>query len=74
MSDKLTARLVEFKNGQSRERASGQYGFTNNYDRLCVCGHRLGHHTAQAPHECIDGDFNPVDVPCGCMRFRLAKS
>lgn len=65
--------MAEAVNGQSRERASGRWGFTNDYERLCVCGHALGHHTAQAPHECIDNDFNPVDTPCQCLRFRPAK-
>lgn len=54
-----------------RERATGRYGFVNRWDRLCQCGHKLGDHTAQAPHDCIAVDFG--HGPCGCERFRPAK-
>ena len=73
MSDRLTTRLTKPGHGQSRYRDSGRYGYTNNFERLCVCGHTLGVHTAQAPHECIAQDFEPQEVPCQCQRFRPAK-
>lgn len=42
----------------------GKYSYEGDWERLCVCGHRLATHTAQAPHTCNEnGD-------CGCERFR----
>ena len=56
--------VEEKKDPQTRER-NGRYGYIGKLDRLCVCGHRLGDHTADAPHECL-GD-------CLCERFRPKK-
>jgi len=63
---------------QPRERRTGLYSFQGNWERLCECGHALGLHTAQAPHECMAGDATqiapekyPVDLgECDCVRFR----
>jgi hypothetical protein len=56
---------------RARERATGRYGFEGDWERLCTCGHTLGHHLAEAPHGCIESDF--ADVECDCERFRPAK-
>jgi hypothetical protein len=45
----------------------GRYDFDGRWERLCTCGHNLGHHTAEAPHTCIAGDF--ADEGCDCARF-----
>lgn len=71
----------------TRDPQSGQYGFQNNWTRLCVCGHELGYHTAEAPHDCINSDrlnigscggaLDPMRVPatdCDCQRFRPSKA
>jgi hypothetical protein len=42
------------------------------FDRLCVCGHRLGLHTAARPHTCIASDFDPA-IECACERFRRSR-
>ena len=53
-----------------RERLTGRYTFEGRFARLCTCGHPLGVHTAEAPHECIVGDLE--DINCDCLKFRLA--
>jgi hypothetical protein len=35
-------------------------------DRVCQCGHGLGEHAADAPHECL----KPHDDRSLCLRFR----
>lgn len=67
-----------------REKASGQFGFVHNWGRVCVCGHELGVHGGEAPHECFNEDRNNMpkfegalaDVPaepCDCRRFRPSR-
>lgn len=66
---------------------NGQFAFDGNFDRLCVCGHTLGVHSAGSPAGCLlyslsDAEksqevtlrkqLNP-DVNCGCVRFRLSR-
>jgi len=48
----------------------GRYAL-RGFDRLCKCGHTLGHHTAERPHVCIEGDFG---TPCDCEKFKAAKA
>lgn len=55
---------------QMRERQTGRYGYVNQWERLCRCGHTLGVHTAEPPHECIARDFDRTATSCGCMKFR----
>ncbi len=57
---------------QDREKATGRYGFEGDFDRLCVCGHRLGVHLAKAPHECVREEAGKSDG-CGCVRFRVQR-
>jgi hypothetical protein len=61
------------RSGHSRDKSSGQYSYQNKFERLCVCGHTLGMHTGDAPHECIAGDFLP-GVTCDCVKFRLQRT
>jgi diguanylate cyclase (GGDEF)-like protein len=46
-------------------RKSGQYSYQGKWDRLCVCGAKLGDHMAAAPH-----DYDTT----GCEGFRPAKT
>lgn len=48
--------------GQAREHKSGRYSYAA-LDRRCDCGHPLGSHTAENPHECLVAD-------CVCNRFK----
>jgi hypothetical protein len=45
---------------QTRERDTGRYAFQGDWGRKCVCGHELGVHTAEAPHECMNSDRNHI--------------
>lgn len=56
---------------RERDRSTGRYTYENRWERLCTCGHTLGHHTAEAPHVCIEPDFS--DIECACERFTPAK-
>jgi hypothetical protein len=71
---------------QPRERATGQYAFEGDWGRKCVCGHELGVHTAEAPHECMNSDRKHIacdgdewfdktiePTPCDCVRFRPTR-
>jgi hypothetical protein len=71
---------------QKRE-TDGRYAYDGNYDRLCVCGHTLGVHSAGSPADCLFYSFSEeekaqernsgkhlmVDADCGCHRFRLSR-
>ena len=48
----------------------GRYGYAGDQERLCVCGHKLGVHTGEAPHDCLGPDLHGG---CDCPRFKLAK-
>ncbi len=69
---------------QPREDATGQFGFVGDWARICVCGHELGVHGGEAPHECFNEDRNNMPrfegeltgiaaEPCGCRRFRPSR-
>jgi hypothetical protein len=60
-ADKRTA-----KDDHYRDRATGQYAYWNDFDRLCECGHRLGDHVAGG-FEC--GLFDHT-AGCQCQKFR----
>jgi len=63
---------VKPKDYRPRERATGRYGFEGDYERLCVCGHKLGAHAAQAPHDCFNSDTGlkgATGETCECKRF-----
>jgi hypothetical protein len=70
---------------QARERETGRYGFDGDWGRKCKCGHELGVHTAEAPHECMNNDRRHMadgpwfdhsiePAPCDCTRFRPVRS
>lgn len=70
---------------QARDRSTGQYSFEGQWDRLCVCGHELGVHAAEAPHDCMNSDrvniygaadpraFRFQKTDCACLKFRLSR-
>jgi hypothetical protein len=66
---------------QKREH-DGCYAFDGNLDRLCVCGHTLGVHSAGSPADCLLYSFpdgavelkgQQLPIDCGCKRFRLSR-
>ena len=57
---------------RERERGTGRFIHGDNSERLCVCGHTLGHHTAMAAEgrrPCFESDFDPT-CTCRCSRFK----
>lgn len=53
-------------NEQLRSSISGQY--ENKLDAMCTCGHTMGAHLAEGPHECVaDGCFD-------CAKFRKSRA
>jgi hypothetical protein len=55
-----------------RARGTGRYTYDEKYERLCVCGHPLGKHSAESPHDCFVGQFGEPES-CECPKFRPAK-
>jgi len=54
----------------ARDMKNGQYVCTNDFDRLCRCGHTLGVHaaaTVAGRRDCFNGD---TGEPCECTKFR----
>lgn len=58
---------------QNRDRADGRFTFDGNWDRLCVCGHKLGAHLAAGKHPCDNANHGKDGSECECPRFRPAK-
>lgn len=73
---------------QPREGKTGQFGFVNDWGRKCVCGHELGVHSGEAPHDCLNidrrGSLGTVNLPdwvdqtiepssCDCLKFRPVR-
>lgn len=70
---------------QPRDQSTGQFGFEGNWGRKCVCGHELGFHSAEAPHDCMNIDRYNIGIndewvdqsitntPCDCMKFRPSR-
>lgn len=58
-------------NNQHRNRNtnSGKYTYTN-LDLMCKCGHKLGTHTGEYPHDCCYGE-KPEEYKqtCNCDGF-----
>lgn len=53
---------------------AGRYKHTGNHERLCVCGHTLGDHSAEkvdGQRPCFAGDFG--HEPCACECFKLKR-
>lgn len=63
---------MEKKPNLNRDK-KGKYSYSN-FDLICTCGHRLGSHTAEYPHDCCYGEhpenYNQV---CKCNGFKLKK-
>lgn len=55
------AKRSKQKKRHSRDHRTGRYGFEGKWDRLCVCGVRLGEHDAEPPHAGQEND---------CPKFR----
>lgn len=57
---------------ENRNRSTGRYSYTGNFDRLCKCGHRLGIHAGEPPHDCFNEDKagGGTGEPCDCKEFR----
>lgn len=60
---------------QGRKR-NGQFD-TQDMDKICTCGHRLGHHAAGSgkagsERQCIAADFADIEI-CSCENFKKAK-
>jgi hypothetical protein len=56
----------------SRDRKTGRYSFEGDWDRVCVCGRRLGDHDAEAPHGFGDLSMDSRELP-DCSRFRPSR-
>jgi hypothetical protein len=50
----------------TRDRGNGQYAHSS-MDAACVCGHRLGEHTAAV----VNGRRDCLE--CGCVKFRKTR-
>lgn len=52
----------------------GRYSYSN-MELLCKCGHKLGAHTAEYPHDCCYGE-NPEEYKqvCDCNGFIKAPN
>lgn len=50
----------------------GKYSYSN-MELPCVCGHTLGRHTAEYPHDCCYGDGDDYIQKCDCHKFRRSR-
>ena len=58
---------MEQEKVQARDQ-DGKYKLWGNWDRVCVCGHRLGDHFAESPRNCCVDDSEEH-----CIKFRETK-
>lgn len=65
-----------------KRETNGQYAFDGNLDRLCVCGHDLGAHSAGSPADCLFYSLPKVEQngkpgankpECGCTKFKQSR-
>lgn len=65
-----------------REWATGRYTYDGRLERMCVCGHVLGDHSAGDGKDCLFYSLSAAgregrpgnDKPsCGCERFRQSR-
>jgi hypothetical protein len=63
-----------------KREVDGKYAHEGGYDRLCVCGHTLGVHSAGSPADCLLYSIpnhpellTTTNVECGCLKFRLSR-
>ena len=63
------------RRNQFRDPTNQRFAYTDNWDRLCVCGHKLGCHVAGG-FDCLNDE--PVKYatgePCDCKKFRPSKA
>lgn len=52
-----------------RQTRDTQGRYESGLERLCICGHRFGLHTAASPHTCHEDCDD-----CSCRGFKPAKS
>lgn len=65
------------KKVSERDRRTGQYAYSTNLDRLCICGHPLAVH-GEAGRTCLNEDVycdpRATGEVCGCDRFSPKRS
>lgn len=61
-----------------KRETDGKYAHEGGWERLCVCGHTLGVHSAGSPADCLlysipnhSELLTALNVECGCMKFKL---
>ena len=61
---------------------NGQYAYDGRLERVCLCGHTLGHHSAGSPADCLfhslpererTGQPGAENPNCGCQKFRARR-
>ena len=53
------------RKNEYREPGTGKYAYFGRFNRLCVCGHRLGVHIA--------GGFECGEKDCDCQKFKPTR-
>lgn len=53
-------------------RDQGRYDYSS-MDATCVCGHRLGDHSAEPPRDCFYGQMGEPGPACTCEKFRKSR-
>lgn len=48
----------------------GKYSYSD-FSLICKCGHRLGRHGAEYPHDFCYGEGEDFNQTCDCNRFKL---
>lgn len=56
---------------KNRDR-KGKYSYSN-MSIFCSCGHTLGRHTAEYPHDCCYGEGDGYSQTCECKGFEKSK-
>jgi len=59
-----------------REEDTGRFAYHGGWDRLCICGHTLGVHSAAKTkdyHPCFNNDYGEDGEDCDCEKFKPAK-
>lgn len=59
----------------TRDPVTGQYAYSNDWERMCRCGHPLGAHVSGG-FDCINGSDAPMcdGTPCACEKFRPSRA
>lgn len=72
----VECQMMKDARSQPRDQATGQYAWSGDMARMCVCGHTLGVHCAGG-FDCLVGtnclhDPHPGTF-CDCKKFRLSR-